>query len=102
MLLPPMKFQPRTIVLLAALGMLAIVSGCGEGSSSKVIPADSVAANDPNTKAKALLDEFFALPEAEREEWARGKGFEFSVFETVTDPQLKSQYDQYVRPLTGS
>lgn len=95
-----MKISPRYIVILAAMTGLAFTGGCGDGGA-KVVPADSVAANDPNTKAKALLDEFFALPEADREEWARGKGFEFSVFETVTDPQLKSQYDQYVRPFTG-
>lgn len=82
---------------------LVFLSGCGPGAagSARVTPADSLAANDPNTKAKALLDEFFTLPEGEREDWVRSKGFEFSVFESATDPQLRGQYDQYVRPLLG-
>lgn len=98
-----MNISSSSLIACILLASLVILAGCGTGTNGggQVTPADSVAANDPNTKAKALLDEFFAMPEGEREDWVRSKGFEFSVFESATDPQLKGQYEQYVRPLLG-
>lgn len=85
--------------------LLAIISsGCAPGGAHKgeVVPADPLAASDPNAKARLLMDEFTALPEGERADWARNKGFDLAVFESATDPQLRSQYDTYIRPLISS
>lgn len=84
--------------------LFIISSGCSSGGAHKgeVVPADPLAASDPNAKGRLLMDEFTALPEGERADWARNKGFELAVFESVTEPQLRSQYDSYIRPLTSS
>ena len=86
------------IFLIAALTLWTLV-GCSGGGKTAVIQADTLAKNDPNAKATQLLAEFQAQEAGEREGWVRNNSFAWAVFDNVTDPNLKSQFERDIKPL---
>lgn len=75
-----------------------LLIGCGS-QEPKQTPANEQAQNDPNGRAQALLDEFNSLPEGDRGDWVSMNTFALSVFENVTDPQIRSAYESQIKPL---
>jgi len=91
------SFRP----FVAAFGFLVCLAlGCGSDSvNSGTLPADSLAQSNPNAKASALLAEFDSLPADERPGWAQRVQVQFSVFQNVTDSQMKTRYESEIKPL---
>lgn len=98
----PSPVWGRLLSLFVGLLLLCVVVGCDNGAGERITEADPVVANDPNAAARALLDEFYALPEGEAETWVSERALALSVFDTVTDAQIRAEYEAYVRPHLGS
>lgn len=88
-----------SLSFLVALVALLSLAGCSGSAKTGVIQADNLAKNDPNAKAGQLLAEFQSQEPSEREGWVRNNAFAWSVFEQVTDSNLKSQFEREVKPL---
>jgi hypothetical protein len=91
---PPTLWGGLFLCLMAS----QLLIGCGSKEPAK-IPANEQAQTDPNGRAQALLDEFNGLPEGDRADWVSMNTFALSVFENVTDPQLRSAYESQIKPL---
>ena len=80
--------------------MLAIVAaGCGQ-QQAKIQVADPLAQSDPNARGKQLLATF---DEAEdKATWVRQNTFALTIFDKVTDPQVKADYNSKIAPLLGA
>lgn len=91
-------FAWRGGTLLLGVLSLFVLGGCGSSASEEPVQADPVAQSDPDAKARELLAEFQALPPGEEAAWINENTFALSVFETVTDPQLKEAYRQQILP----
>ena len=103
--------SPRLIAQLGFLGLAALAiclcgglaSGCGSGSSvnGQVVKADPVAANNPDAKAKEILEQFAKLAPDERQIWTQQNEFALMVFDKVQDPDLLAKYKQEIAPFRG-
>lgn len=91
-----MKFLPLSLILCLVVVPLM---GCSKSDKGQLVPADTLAKDDPNAKAAQLLNEFDAQEAGEREAWVRNNAFAWSVFEKVTDAGLKAKFEQSVKPL---
>lgn len=83
-------------VLLLSL-LVVFTSGCSSAKTDSVTPADPVAASDPNSKGRALLAQFSDAEDGPA--WVQQNTFALSVFDKVTDPQVKSEFDAKIAPL---
>lgn len=101
-----MKSLSNSTALATALiliwGGSLLVVGCGKGGDSdKPVPADALAASDPDAKAKTLLAAFDALGVDDRQTWIQQNEFALAVFETAKDPELRARYQKDIAPLRG-
>lgn len=83
----------------AAVGLI----GCRSGNANAgPMPADKLAQNDPNAKARVILDQLAAIPTEERAGWIQRRSMELTVFQTVTDPALRARYETEIAPYIGT
>jgi hypothetical protein len=90
----------KTVALLLLATPLLFASGCKSGPD--IAPADKLAQTDPNAKAAELLKTCMGLSVDERAAWVQQNSFAFTVFDKVTDPKLKDQYDKEIKPLIAT
>lgn len=89
------KAPVTSILLVALIGLTSI--GCGKGSAPTPAEPDKLAQSDPNARGQQLLNEFASAEDPNA--WVQQNSFALTVFEKVTDANLKQQYDAKIAPL---
>ena len=89
----------KAILPISCLLAGLLFAGCSK-PPAEIQKADAVAQTDPNSRGKQLLA---AFEESEdKATWVRQNTFALTVFEKVTDSQVKADYTSKIAPFMGA